>query len=227
MRSIGLGHPSRLLGGRDRRGGTGPGRRPDRHRTGRDRGARRRAPARRHRHPRGDRQRARDRADPGAARPGRARQPQGDQGGDAARTMPSPGRSSSAPSSARSSFAPALPAPGAGPWASPRPRPSASSSESLPPKRRWPTSASSPTGFQAGSRCGSRKRGAHLTTLCVNQRGRDQPRPCASVRRVSRTTPTMRLAPGHGKTGLDLHPSKSRNTGRSEILSAVSRNGRA
>ena len=144
---------------------------------------------------------------PPADRPTGPPRPAADEGQEpAVRTTPSPGRSSSAPSSARSSCARVPLAPVAARSASPRPRPSASSSGSSPSGPRWPPSASSRTGCQAGSRCGSRKWGAHLTTQSVNQRGRDQPRPCASVRRVSRTRTTMRLTPGRGKTGLDLHP---------------------
>ncbi len=79
--------------------------------------------------------------------------------------------------SARSSCAQVLPAPGAVRSAWSRPRPSASSSASSPSRPRWPTSASSRTGCQAGSRCGSRKRGAHLTTQSVNQRAGISPDP--------------------------------------------------
>jgi hypothetical protein len=53
-----------------------------------------------------------------------------------------------------------------------------------------------PTGRRAldrRQRCGRRKRGAHLTTLSVNQRGRDQPRTLRFGPAITRTAPMMRL----------------------------------
>jgi hypothetical protein len=53
--------------------------------------------------------------------------------------------------------------------------------------------------------CGRRKRGAHLTTLSVNQRGRDQPQALRFGSAIARTKTTMHSA-GGSRNQLDLHP---------------------
>jgi len=64
---------------------------------------------------------------------------------------------------------------------------SIASSRNSPPKPRSPIGGSSRTGLQAGRRCGRRKRGAHLTTLSVNQRGRDEPQTLRFGSAITRT----------------------------------------